>query len=153
MQRQVELLKIEAWKGYPGQPLAPDGRGWWMDDEKVAYPAYEYSRRVGIKTICVHKGLPLPIWDMEHSSPRDVPKAAADFPDMNFLIYHAAFRGMGAAGRGADDFKTTTEHPVDLGPVRGAQENPKMTNVYMELGTTFGMVRSRIRALRPSSSG
>ena len=31
-----------------------------MDDEKVAYPAYEYSRKVGIKNICVHKGLPLP---------------------------------------------------------------------------------------------
>ena len=26
MQRQVEQLKIEAWKGYPGQPLAPDGK-------------------------------------------------------------------------------------------------------------------------------
>ncbi|HXG63758.1 MAG TPA: hypothetical protein VNO70_01550 [Blastocatellia bacterium] len=37
MRRQVERLKIEAWKGYPGQPLGPDSRGWWMDDEKVAY--------------------------------------------------------------------------------------------------------------------
>ncbi|HEX2060460.1 MAG TPA: amidohydrolase, partial [Thermoanaerobaculia bacterium] len=112
MQRQVEQLKIEAWKGYPGQPLAPDGRGWWMDDEKVAYPAYEYSRRVGIKTICVHKGLPLPVWDMEHSSPRDVPKAALDFPDMNFLIYHAAFRNIQDLLKAAeDDFRTTTYIP------------------------------------------
>jgi hypothetical protein len=141
MQRQVEQLKIEAWKGYPGQPLAPDGRGWWMDDEKVAYPAYEYSRRVGINTICVHKGLPLPVWDMEHSSPRDVPKAALDFPDMNFLIYHAAFRSIQDLLKAAeDDFKTTTYVPWISDLCDARKKNPRMTNVYMELGTTFGMV-------------
>ena len=141
MQRQVEQLKIEAWKGYPGQPLAPDGRGWWMDDEKVAYPAYEYSRRVGIKTICVHKGLPLPIWDMEHSSPRDVPKAALDFPGMNFLIYHAAFRNIQDLLKAAqDDFKTTQYVPWISDLCDARRKNPRMTNVYMELGTTFGMV-------------
>lgn len=141
MQRQVEQLKIDAWKGYPGQPLAPDGRGWWMDDEKVAYPAYEYSRRVGIKTICVHKGLPLPVWDMEHSSPRDVPKAALDFPDMNFLIYHAAFRNIQDLLEAAkDDFKTTQYVPWISDLCDARRKNPRMTNVYMELGTTFGMV-------------
>jgi len=141
MQRQVEQLKIEAWKGYPGQPLAPDGRGWWMDDEKVAYPAYEYSRRVGIKTICVHKGLPLPVWDMEHSSPRDVPKAALDFPDMNFLIYHAAFKDIQQLMLAAqDDFKTTQNVPWISDLCEARKKNPRMTNVWMELGTTFGMV-------------
>ena len=141
MSRQVEQLKIEAWKGYPGQPLAPDGRGWWMDDESVAYPAYEYSRRVGIKTICVHKGLPLPVWDLEHSSPRDVPKAALDFPDLNFLIYHSAFRNMQELLKAAeDDFRTTQAIPWISDLCEARKKNPKMTNVYMELGTTFGMV-------------
>ena len=141
MQMQVEGLKIDAWKGYPGQPLTEDGRGWWMDDEKLAYPAYEYSRSVGIRTICVHKGLPLPVWDMEHSSPRDVPKAALDFPDMNFLIYHAAFKSVQdllAAAR--DDFQTTQYVPWISDLCDARKKNPKMTNVYMELGTTFGMV-------------
>ena len=49
MHRQHERLKVEAWKGYPGQPLADGSVGWWMDDEKVAYPSYEYSRKIGIK--------------------------------------------------------------------------------------------------------
>jgi len=141
MHQQVEQLKIEAWKGYPGQPLAENGRGWWMDDEQVAYPAYEFSRRVGIRTICVHKGLPLPEWDEEHSSPRDVPKAAADFPDLNFLIYHSGFKSVAAAAPAvADDFKTVSDVPwvSDLCAMRRA--NPKLTNVYMELGTTFGML-------------
>jgi len=140
MQRQFEKMKVEAWKGYPGQPLADGSVGWWMDDEKIAYPAYEYSRKIGIKNICVHKGLPLPGWDLEHSSPKDVEKAARDFPDLNFLIYHAGFKGVRDAMEAVqDNFKTKTNIPwvSDLCAMR--KRNPKMTNVYMDLGTTFGM--------------
>lgn len=140
MQRQFEQLKPDAWKGYPGQPLADGSVGWWMDDEKIAYPFYEYSRKIGIKNIAVHKGLPLPGWEIEHSSPRDVEKAARDFPDLNFLIYHAGFKGVrDALPAVEDDFKTKTDIPwiTDLCAMR--KKNPKMTNVYMDLGTTFGM--------------
>ncbi|HEX8250225.1 MAG TPA: amidohydrolase family protein [Pyrinomonadaceae bacterium] len=140
MHRQFEKMKVEAWKGYPGQPLADGSVGWWMDDEKIAYPAYEYSRKIGIKNICVHKGLPLPGWDLEHSSPKDVEKAARDFPDLNFLIYHAGFKGVRDAMEAVqDNFKTRTNVPwvSDLCAMR--KRNPKMTNVYMDLGTTFGM--------------
>lgn len=140
MHAQFERMKIEAWKGYPGQPLADGSVGWWMDDERVAYPAYEYSRTIGIKNICVHKGLPLPGWDLEHSSPKDVEKAARDFRDLNFLIYHAGFKGVRAAMPAVEDnFKTKTDIPwvSDLCAMR--KRNPKMTNVYMDLGTTFGM--------------
>ena len=140
MHRQVEQMKIEAWKGYPGQPLGAPNIGWWMDDEKMAYPAYEYSRKVGIKNICVHKGLPLPEWDLERSSPRDVPKAALAFPDLNFLIYHAAFKGVADAREAIEDgFKTKTRIPWVSDLCEARKKNPKMKNVYMELGTTFGM--------------
>ena len=140
MHRQFEKMKVEAWKGYPGQPLADGSVGWWMDDEKVAYPAYEYSRKIGIKNICVHKGLPLPGWDLDHSSPKDVEKAAKDFPDLNFLIYHAGFKGVADSMAAVKDgFKTKRDIPwvSDLCAMR--KRNPKMTNVYMDLGTTFGM--------------
>ena len=140
MKRQHEQLKVEAWKGYPGQPLADGSVGWWMDDEKIAYPAFEYSRKIGVKNICVHKGLPLPSWDLDRSSPKDVPKAAKDFPDLNFLIYHAGFKGgQGVLDIIKADFKEKTNVPwvSDLCEMR--RKNPKMTNVYMDLGTTFGM--------------
>ncbi len=140
MQRQFEQFKPEAWKGYPGQPLADGSVGWWMDDEKIAYPFYEYSRKIGIKNICVHKGLPLPGWEIDHSSPRDVEKAAKDFPDLNFLIYHAGLKGVRDAMPAVQDgFKTVTNVPwvTDLCAMR--KRNPKMKNVYMDLGTTFGM--------------
>lgn len=140
MKRQHEVLKVEAWKGYPGQPLADGSVGWWMDDEKVAYPAYEYSRKIGVKNICVHKGLPLPGWDLDHSSPKDVPKAAKDFPDLNFLIYHAGFKG------GPDileiikkDFREPARVPWVSDLCEYRRQNPSMKNVYMDIGTTFAM--------------
>lgn len=140
MQVQFERMKVEAWKGYPGQPLADGSVGWWMDNEKLAYPAYEYSRRTGIKNICVHKGLPLPGWDLDHSSPKDVPKAARDFPDLNFLIYHAGFKGVGDTREAiADSFRTKTYVPWVSDLCDARRRNRWMTNVYMDLGTTFGM--------------
>ncbi len=140
MHRQAEQLKPEAWKGYPGQPLADGSVGWWMDDEKVAYPFYEYSRKIGIKNIAVHKGLPLPGWEIDHSSPKDVEKAAKDFPGLNFLIYHAGFKGVRDAMPAVqDDFKTVTNVPWISDLCAMKKRNPKMTNVYMDLGTTFGM--------------
>jgi len=60
MHAQTEKLKIDAWKGYSGVARAKGKQGWRLDDEKLAYPALEYSRKKGIKNICVHKGLPFP---------------------------------------------------------------------------------------------
>ena len=58
--------------------------GWFVDDEKIAYPMLEQARKLGIKRFCVHKGLPLgPVADYNH--PRDLIKAAKDFPDIAFL--------------------------------------------------------------------
>lgn len=141
MQRQAEVLKVEAWKGYPGQPLGPGREGWWMDDEQVAYPAYEYARKCGIKTICVHKGLPLPGFDVDHCSPRDVPKAAMDFPDLTFVVYHSGFRSLTDSMMAAmDGFKTSSYVPWVSDLCEARKKNPKMTNVYMELGSTFGQL-------------
>src|SRR5262249_7727526 len=94
MHVQAEKLKIDAWKGYTGQPLGPRKDGWWLDDEKEAYPAFEYSRKMGIRNICIHKGLPLAGFNVEHCNPKDVIKASKDFPDLNFLMYHSGFKSL-----------------------------------------------------------
>jgi predicted TIM-barrel fold metal-dependent hydrolase len=151
MHRQAEALKIEAWKGYPGQPLGPAREGWWLDDEKVAYPAFEYARKTGIKTICAHKGLPLPGFNVEHCSPKDVPKAAADFPGLTFILYHSGFKGLESAAEIMKAFQSgdlriegdpkTSSYVAWVSDICEARKkNPKMTNVYMELGSTFGML-------------
>jgi hypothetical protein len=88
MDQQAATLKVDAWKGYTG--AAPKGfdRGWFVDDQKIAYPMLERARKLGVKRVCLHKGLPLgPVADYNH--PRDVIKAARDFPDLDFILYHA----------------------------------------------------------------
>jgi hypothetical protein len=132
MDQQAAVLKVDAWKGYTG--AAPKGfdRGWFVDDEKIAYPMLERARKLGVRRICLHKGLPLgPVADYNH--PRDVIKAARDFPDLDFLLYHAGWLGVSAMSASADA-PWTTEF------CRMKKKEPRLTNIYMELGSTFGQL-------------
>src|SRR5262245_28806857 len=99
MDRQIKQLKIDAWKMYTGAELGENA--WWMDDEQVAYPCWERTRKLGIKNLCVHKGLPLGLFNEEHCKPRDLEKAAKDWPDLNFIVYHSGLRSVSIPG-GAD---------------------------------------------------
>jgi len=131
MDQQAGTFKIDAWKGYTG--AAPKGfdRGWFVDDEKIAYPMLERARKLGVKRICLHKGLPLgPVADYNH--PRDMIKAARDFPDLDFLAYHAGLLGVGA-GKPTGEVPWTTEF-CEMVKKAGAK------NLYMELGSTFGQL-------------
>ncbi|HEY7099145.1 MAG TPA: amidohydrolase family protein [Terriglobales bacterium] len=142
MHAQTEKLKIDAWKGYSGVARAKGKQGWRLDDEKLTYPALEFSRKKGIKNICVHKGLPFP-GDPEWWSPMDVTRAAADFPDLNFLVYHSGFRSLQESLPAADsNFKTTTHIPWVSDICAWKKKNPKVTNIYMEMGSTFALMVS-----------
>src|SRR5262249_42208587 len=139
MDRQVKELKIDAWKMYTGAELGE--QAWWMDDEKVAYPFWERTKRLGIKNLCVHKGLPLGLFNEEHCQPRDLEKAAKDWPDLNFIVYHSGLRSVsgfgGAAGANADD---PQEIPWISDIFRILKRNPTIKNIYFELGSTFGQL-------------
>jgi predicted TIM-barrel fold metal-dependent hydrolase len=114
---QCETLKIDGLKLYP--PGA-DMRGWRMDDEKNTYPIYEVLRKHGVKNICVHKGLP-GIFLEDYVHPADMTRAAADFPDLNFIAFHSAY-------------------PYDAELMEQAKK-AKVKNIYAELGAlAFGMV-------------
>jgi predicted TIM-barrel fold metal-dependent hydrolase len=137
---QVKELGIDGFKFYPGNPTGP----WRMDDEKIAYPYFEKAQELGIKNLSFHKGLPIPGRAPEGKSkyyywmPDDIPQAAKDFPDLNFIIYHSAMQNMiatlppGKTGIGDDGYVPWT---TDL--VNARREDPSLTNIYMELGTVF----------------
>src|SRR5688572_2988841 len=132
MDQQAASLKVDAWKDYTG--AAPKGfdHGWFVDDEKIAYPMLERARKLGVKRVCLHKGLPLgPVADYNH--PRDVIKAARDFPDIDFLLYHAGLLGVTAA-------KPSGEVPWTTEFCQMKKKEPGLRNIYMELGSTFGQL-------------
>jgi predicted TIM-barrel fold metal-dependent hydrolase len=131
MDQQAGQLKVDAWKGYTG--AAPKGfdRGWFVDDEKIAYPMLERARKLGIKRVCLHKGLPLgPVSDFNH--PRDVIKAARDFPDIDFVLYHAGL--LTVPRDGSANVPWTTEF------CQMKKKEAALRNIYMELGSTFGQL-------------
>jgi predicted TIM-barrel fold metal-dependent hydrolase len=132
MDQQAATLKVDAWKGYTG--AAPKGfdRGWFVDDERIAYPMLERARKLGVRRICLHKGLPLgPVADYNH--PRDLIKAARDFPDLDFVAYHAGLLTVPASSQSA-------EVPWTSDFCRMKQKEPGLKNIYMELGSTFGQL-------------
>ena len=136
MALQADTLKIDAWKCYTGSCPKGFDRGWWMDDEKLAYPMLEQARKLKTTRVCVHKGLPLgPVPDYNH--PKDLIKAAKDFPDIDFLVYHSGFRSATAVD---DVFAKTGEIPWTTEFCRMKKAEPKIHNIYMELGSTFGQL-------------
>ena len=140
MQVQREKHSIAAWKGYTGTSVVPGREGWMMDDEKITYPALEFSRKLGVKNICLHKGLPLP-GNESYWHPRDLVKVSRDFPDFNFLVYHSGFKSVGDVLPASEDgFKKTSYVPWTSDLCEWRRKNQHMRNVYMELGSTFALM-------------
>jgi predicted TIM-barrel fold metal-dependent hydrolase len=88
MERQVNDYGAKAFKFYNvrydyGTPFP-----WRMDDPQVAFPVFEKAQELGVKLIGVHKGVPLGPQPIEHTQTWDMDGAAANFPDINFVIYH-----------------------------------------------------------------
>jgi predicted TIM-barrel fold metal-dependent hydrolase len=133
MPELAERWKIAAWKTYTG--FGPRGQGYWLDDPKVGIPFIEKARALGIKVICVHKGLPLPGQDYPYSTCRDVGVVAKAFPDVTFIVYHSGYEsghpeGPYRGGRnavGIDNLIASLERN-EVGPGE---------NVYAELGSTW----------------
>jgi predicted TIM-barrel fold metal-dependent hydrolase len=147
--RCIAEVKPNSWKGYTiGDPLNVKTTKfpWRLDDEKNLYPFYEKAVKSGITTICIHKGL-LPA-DYETSIPGgawkyatvdDLPKAAKDWPQINFVIYHSALRPFAESPDAAlEKFEKTgyIEWVSDLAAIPGQHG---VRNVYADIGTSFAM--------------
>ncbi|WP_370307176.1 amidohydrolase family protein [Sinimarinibacterium flocculans] len=134
LERMDELAgshDIAAWKTYT--QWGPDGRGFWLDDE-AGIAMIERARKLGVRNIAVHKGIPFGPRSYEHSTCADIGRVAKRFPDVNFLIYHAGF--VPGAAEGPYDPKRTDG--IDA-LVTSLRDNSVMPggNVYPELGSTW----------------
>ena len=94
----------------------------------------ERARALGVKNICVHKGIPLGRRSYEHSLASDIGIVAKMFPDVNFLVYHSGF----IIGQPEGPYDPSRGEGVDE-LIRSVEENevPRNSNVYAELGSTW----------------
>jgi predicted TIM-barrel fold metal-dependent hydrolase len=138
----------DSWKGYTvGDNTHKElsKHPWRMDDEKLVYPFYEKIVKAGHDIVCVHKGLYPPSVEQRfpHLTPYaavdDVGKAAKDWPQIRFVIYHSAYRWVGGSAADAwAEFERTgriawTSDLADIPAKFG------VSNVYGDLGQLFAM--------------
>ena len=156
IREQIAQNSPDSWKGYNISNAAkvdddPSSlmRQWRHDDEDVAYPTFEliassYAQlrdtKPGFNNICVHKGLAPGPPDPERGHPGDLPKAARDWPNLNFITYHACIQPAffmydsleeirsGSLRDGVPDIRWTTEYAQLVAPY---------SNCYAEIGTTW----------------
>ena len=156
IEEQIAQNEPDSWKGYNISNAAkvdtdPNSlmRQWRHDDEEVVYPTFELiekhyqrlrTKKPGFNNICVHKGIAPGPPDPVRGHPGDLPKAARDWPNLNFVTYHACIQGplfftdhleqvnSGQMREGVPDIKWTTEYAILVAP---------FTNCYAELGTTW----------------
>jgi hypothetical protein len=156
IREQIEMNEPDSWKGYNISYAAkvdndPNSlmRQWRHDDEAVAYPTFELidktyralkDKKPGFNNICVHKGLAPGAPDPLRGHPADLPKAAKDWPNLNFITYHACIQPAffmydalqqaksGKLREGVPDIAWTTEYATLVAPLR---------NTYAEIGTTW----------------
>jgi predicted TIM-barrel fold metal-dependent hydrolase len=146
VEHAIETLSPDSWKGYTiGDPLFQTKRRsqWRLDDEELVYPFYQRIVDAGINTVCIHKGL-MPadyrtswpdLW--EYATVWDVGKAARDWPQINFVIYHSALRPfIELPDASLQQFEDSgrIDWVSDLAEIPGKFG---VSNVHGELGTCF----------------
>lgn len=132
MDRLASQFNISAWKTYT-QWGPNGGSGFWMDDD-AGLAMIEKARKLGVRNIAIHKGLPFGPRSYEYSTCADIGRVGRRFPDVNFLIYHSGF------------VTDKPEGPYDPARTDGidslissllAAGLGKGSNVYAELGSTW----------------
>ena len=138
MAAKVDTGDVAAFKVYTA--WGPGGQGFALDDPAIGLPVVEQARDLGVQVMCAHKGLPLLEFDRRHNGPADMVACAAQYPDMDFVVYHSAYE------------RNTLEGPYDPANaatgvsslVRALQDRRMRPNgnVWAELGTTWREVMS-----------
>ena len=100
--------------------------------------------KAGIKNVCVHKGLFAPSVEKQFPHLRgfcdvaDVGKAAKDWPQLNFVIYHSAYRHVGGDPAVAlAEFERTGPHLLDVAISPTSRREYGVSNVYGDVGQLF----------------
>jgi len=136
MERLVKF-GVVAFKTYT--QWGPSGTGFFMtDDPGIAF--VERARKVGVRNICIHKGLAFGPKSYEHSTCRDIGPIAKRFPDVNFLIYHSGY--VAGTDEGPYDPKRTDGIDALVTSLQSSGVRPN-SNVYAELGSTWRFLSMR----------
>ena len=132
MDELAQRWKVSAWKTYT--QWGPDGKGYFLDDD-AGLRFIEKARDLGVKVICVHKGIPFGKRSYEHSQCSDIGPVAKLFPDISFIVYHSGF----VPGNDEQAYADGSDRDGVDTLIRSLRDNDvgPNSNVYAELGSTW----------------
>jgi hypothetical protein len=113
------------------------GPGWSLRDPSIGLPVVQHAHDLGVRVLVAHKGLPLVHFDPAHNGPDDIVAVSRQFPDMQFVVFHAAWDPRHVEGPydpGASVGIDTLLAALDR---HGA---PPDGNVWVDLGTVWRQV-------------
>lgn len=137
--------RMDGWKAYTiGDPLSANTEHpYRLDDEELMYPFFEKAVKHGKVNFAVHKGLMPADYETswadkwQYNTAWDIAKAAKDWPDINFIIYHSCMRPfLEDPTPVLEEFDATGELQWASDLARIPEEHG-VNNIYGELGTTF----------------
>jgi uncharacterized protein len=124
IEKQIEGMQVAmedpswrcgSWKAYPAWTSdtypGPNGesRGYFLTDP-IGRAFIEAGLKLGVPNFAIHKGLPIPGFDIEHNKPTDIGQVAVDYQAANFVIYHSAIHAGTGGGVLAALNPTDTEN-------------------------------------------
>jgi hypothetical protein len=159
--------KCGSWKAYPAwtsdtyTDANGHAQGYFLTDP-VGIKFVEAGLKLGVPNFAIHKGLPIPGFDVEHNKPTDIGPIAKMYPEANFVIYHSGISagtgGTPTASLNPTNTETVAFSAADKNPLgvnmlirslldSGIIQDPDVTkvpntphNVYAEMGSAWSRV-------------
>jgi hypothetical protein len=138
LERQVEGMyaamadpswKCGSWKAYPAWTSdtylssAGNAQAYFLTDP-IGIAFIEAGLKLGVPNFAIHKGLPIPGFDVTHNEPWDIGPIAARYPQANFVVYHSAIHA-GTGGTATSALAPTATEMVPFMPaLKGGTINP-----------------------------
>jgi hypothetical protein len=138
MTANVATGNVAAFKVYTA--WSPSGQGFALDDPAIGLPVIQHAHDLGVKVFVSHKGLPLVNFDAAHNGPDDMVAVSRIFPDMQFVIFHAAWD----ANRREGAYDPSARIGIDTLLAALDRHNvPPNSNVWVDVATLWRQLLTR----------
>jgi len=132
MSSAVQAGPPSAFKVYTA--WSPTGQGYSLEDPAIGLPTVQHAHDLGVKVFVAHMGLPLVNFDPAFNHPDDIVAISRQFPDMDFVVYHAAWDPRYIEG----PYNPTATIGIDsLLAALDRHNVPPNDNVWVDLATTW----------------
>jgi predicted TIM-barrel fold metal-dependent hydrolase len=138
MTANVATGAVAAFKVYTA--WSPDGHGFSLEDPAIGLPVIQHAHDLGVRVFVSHKGLPLMNFDAAHNGPDDMVAVSRLFPDMQFVVFHAAWDANHREGAYAPNARVGIDTLLDSLDRHNVAPNE---NVWVDLGTLWRQLLTR----------